>query len=243
MTDRFETILDESISALQAGVPIEEILAEVPDYALELRPMLYAAMLLADPNPELVPEERKAALHAEYMTQAVELPSPSPTFSEKAQAVFRISKRRLSREAVINDLTTIAITVVLTLIMAILILNYVAADTIPGDFLYGVKRISENVQRTFTLGEESRTALEDQFNQQRLDEIKQLIQQNRAAVVEFRGILETKAENLWIIEGLTILLSDDTLIEGNPQEGETVEVIGLLRTNNALVADTVKRVK
>ncbi len=48
MTDRFETILDESISALQAGVPIEEILAEVPDYALELRPMLYAAMLLAD---------------------------------------------------------------------------------------------------------------------------------------------------------------------------------------------------
>ena len=41
MTDRFESILDESISALQAGVPLEEILDEVPEYAAELRPLLY----------------------------------------------------------------------------------------------------------------------------------------------------------------------------------------------------------
>ncbi len=38
MMDSFESILDESISALQAGVPLEEILAEVPEYAEELRP-------------------------------------------------------------------------------------------------------------------------------------------------------------------------------------------------------------
>jgi len=57
--DRFESILDESISALQAGVPIDEILAEVPEYANELRPLLYAATVLADPNLNWSPKSEK----------------------------------------------------------------------------------------------------------------------------------------------------------------------------------------
>ena len=242
MTANLESILDESISALPAGVPIEEILAEAPDYASELRPLLYAAMLLADPKPELVPAERKAALHAEYMAQVAELPLVPPTFGDKVGAVFRIARRRLTRKAVINDLITVTITVVLTLAMAVLVLTYAAGDTLPGDFLYGVKRISEDVRLALTFSQEAKTALEDEFNRRRLDELEQLLQQNRAAAVEFRGILETKAKNLWIVNGLTILLSDDTHIKGDPQEGDMVEVAGLLRTNNVLVADTIKQI-
>lgn len=244
MTDRFESILDESISALQAGVPIDEILAEAPDYADQLRPLLYAATLLADPNPQLVPAERKLALRAEYLKQVAELPAISPpTFGEKGRAIVRIARRRLTRQAVLSDFITIVITVVLTLLMAALILNYLAVDTIPGDFLYGVKRFSENVQLSFAFNEERRTELMDRFNQNRLTEIEQLIEQNRAAVVQFRGVLETKGENLWVIEGHTVFLPTDIVIEGDPKEGDTVEVIGLLRTNNVLVADTIKLVE
>ena len=57
MADRFESILDESISALQAGVPLEDVLAEVPEYATELRPLLYAAMVLTEPKPDLAPAD------------------------------------------------------------------------------------------------------------------------------------------------------------------------------------------
>jgi hypothetical protein len=243
MTDRFEAILDESISALQAGVPIEEILAEVPEYATELRPLLYAAMLLADPNPELAPEERKSVLRAEYIAQAAELPTPSPTFNEKLQAIFRIARRRMTRQAVLNDLVTITITVILTLIMAAVVLNYAAGDSIPGDFLYGVKRISENMQLFFTFDESRRAELGETFNQRRLDEIEQLLEQKRTAEVQFRGILDTKGENLWIVEGHTIFLPDDVIIEKDPQEGDEIEVIGLLQANNVLVANTIKLVK
>jgi hypothetical protein len=241
MTDRFESILDESISALQAGVPIDEILAEVPEYADELRALLYAATVLADPNPELIPEERKKVLRTEYLKQVAELPAiSSPTFSEKTQAIFRVIRKRLTRKAVLNDLITITITIILTLLMAALLLNYLAVDTLPGDFLYGAKRISENAQLSFAFSEERRADLENSFHQRRLKEIEQLIEQNRAAVVQFRGVLETKGENLWVIEGYTIFLPTDIEIEGNVQEGDIVEVMGLLRTNNVLVADTIR---
>jgi hypothetical protein len=241
MSDSFESILDESISALQAGVPIEEILAETPEYAAQLRPLLFAATFLADPNPQLVPEERKSALRTKYMQQVADLPAvATPTLNEKVQAVSRIIRRRLTRQAVFSDLVTITITVVLTLLMALLLLSYVAQDALPGDFLFGLKRASENVQLALTFDEEGHAALADQFNQRRLAEIEQLIEQGRAALVQYRGILETKGENLWIIEGLTVFLPPDVTLIGQPQEGDEVEVIGFLRTNNVLVADTIK---
>jgi hypothetical protein len=241
MPDNFESILDESITALQAGIPLEEILAEVPEYADELRPLLYAATVLADPNPELAPDETKSALRSEYLRQVAELPAiATPSFTEKVQAVFRVIRKRLTREAIINDLVTITITVILTLIMAIFILNLVAVDSVPGDFLYGVKRISENVQLALAFSDARQQELMEKFNQRRLAEIDQLINQSRAAIVEFTGVLETQGENLWIVEGLTVFLPPDIEIGEEIQEGDTVEVIGLLRTNNILVADTVR---
>ena len=240
MMDSFESILDESISALQAGVPLEEILAEVPEYAEELRPLLYASMLLADPNPELAPEQTKAELRAEYMRQIADLPTlPTPSIGQKTQAVLRVMRRRLTKEAVLNDLVTVAVTIILTLGMLAFLLNFLAVDAIPGDLLYNVKRGSEILQLSFTLAEDRKLTLQETFNQRRLHEIEQLIQQNRAAVVEFQGILESKGENLWVIEGYTIVINDDITLPENLQTGDTVEVIGLLRTDNILMADTI----
>jgi len=242
--DRFESILDESISAWQAGVPLEEILAEVPDYADELRPLLYAATLLTDPNPVPAPAEKKAALRAEYIRQVAELPAITPApFRGKVRAIIKVIKRRTTREAVLKDIITVTITIILTLFVVALTLNYLAANTIPSDFLYGVKRISEDIQLSLTFNPERKAELEEEFNQRRLQEIEELIEQNRAAVIQFQGILETKGENLWIVEDHTIFLPNDISIEGEIEEGDTVEVMGLLRSNNVLVADTIRLVR
>jgi hypothetical protein len=244
MTDRFEAILDESISALQAGVPVDEILAEVPEYADELRPLLYAATILADPNPALVPETTKLALRDEYLKQVAELPSlPVPSFGEKIQASLRVINKRLTRKAVLRDLVTIALTIVLTVSMAVLILNYVAVDALPGDLLYGVKQTSENIQLALTFDENRRSEMATQFNRRRLQEIEQLIEQNKEAPVQFRGILETQGESLWLIEGHTVLLPQEIERDQTIQEGDVVEVRGVLSTNHMVVADWVTKVE
>lgn len=242
--DKFEAVLDESISALQAGVPLEEILAEAPDYAQELRPLLYAAMVLADPDPALVPAERKEVLRHQYLAQAAELPSISPTWGDKTKAVLHIVRRRFTKQAFLNDLVTITVTATLTLIMAVFILGFASQNTVPGDLLYSVKRISESVQLTFASDEERREMLALDFQRERLSEIEQLMRQNRAAAVQFEGTLDTQGENLWVIQGLTVFLPDEgILIEGDPQEGEWVRVFGFLRTDSVLIADKIEAVE
>ena len=243
MTDSFESILDESISALQAGVPIDDILAEVPDYAAELRPLLYAATLLADPNPQFLPDERKTALREAYLKQAAKLPSPAPTWSEKVRAISHIIRRRASRKAVLSDMVTITITVILTLVMTVFMLYFAAGSSLPGDLLYSIKRTSEAAQLSLTFDVARQQALIEEFNQRRLAEIEQLIKQQRVAVVQFRGILDAQGENLWVIAGYTVVLPEDAIIEGNPREGDRVEVVGLLRTTHVLVADSIKKIE
>lgn len=241
--DRFEAILDESISALQAGVPIEEILAEAPDYAGELRPLLYAARLVTDPQPRAVPEERKQTLRAQYLAHATDLPPAPPTLTEKGQAVLNIIRRRFSRRAMLNDLVTVSITVVLTLVMSFLVLSYASQDSLPGDMLYTVKRVTESARLALALEESSRAELAETFNRTRILEIEELARQKRAAIVDFSGILETKGENLWVIEGLTVFVPEDIgYLEGDPQAGDRVEVIGLLRTNTILLAESIQNV-
>ena len=50
-------------------------------------------------------------------------------------------------------------------------------------------------------------------------------------------------ENLWIVEDHTIFLPNDISIEDEIVEGDVVEVMGLLRSNNVLVADTIRLVR
>lgn len=241
MTDPFESILDECISALQSGIPLEEVLAEVPDYASELRPMLHLATVLADPNPTLVATEQRAALRNKYLEQVARLPAdPSPSLNQKLQAMSRVLGRRLTPQAVLSDLITVLITALLTLLMSLLMLSYAAQDTIPGDVLYGFKRIVEQTRLTMTRDEATAQTLQYEFNGRRLDEIEQMLAIGRVGVVDFDGVLESQGQNLWIVDGYPIVLTEDTTVTGEPQTGRTVHVFGFLRTNRDLMADRIE---
>ncbi|MDM8527515.1 DUF5667 domain-containing protein [Anaerolineales bacterium HSG24] len=242
--NQFETILDECISAIQAGIPIDEVLETVPEYATELRPMLYAATILTEPNPVLVPIEQKANLRAKYMAEVATLPQPStPPLTERLQAAYHIARRRLTREALLSDLLTIAITTMLTIIMTLLLVNYAAIDAIPGDLLYRFKRMSENIQLTLSWSDENDLALQEKFSQRRLYEVEELLSQDRSGQVEFTGAVENQGKRLWLIEGYPVILPAEMTLDPAIQLGSRVHVMGFLRTNRDLVADEITLVE
>ncbi|MDM8521541.1 DUF5667 domain-containing protein [Anaerolineales bacterium HSG6] len=242
--NQFETILDECISAIQAGIPIDEVLETVPEYATELRPMLYAATILTEPNPVLIPTEQKANLRAKYMVEVATLPEPNaPPLTERIQAAYHITRRRLTREAILSDLLTIIITAMLTIIMALLLINYAAANTIPGDLLYRFKRTSETVQVNLSWSDTRVLALQETFDQRRLYEVEELLRQNRSGQVEFTGMVESQGERLWLIEGYPVILPTEMIIDSAIQAGSRVHVMGFLRINRDLVADEITLVE
>ncbi len=245
MSDHFEAILDECVSALQAGVPIEDVLAEVPEYAAELRPMLHLATVLADPDPVLVPAEQKAALRNKYLQEVATLPAvPKPSGNEKVQAIYHVLKRRLTPQAVLSDLLTVLITALLTIVLSLLLLRYAAIDTIPGDPLYSLKRIEENTRLWLTPDDSTdQQRLEQTFNQRRLDEVERMTELSRIGLVNFVGVLESRGQNLWVVESYPVIITEDSTIQGNPQIGDRIEVVGFLRSNRNLLAETIRVVE
>ena len=94
----------------------------------------------------------------------------------------------------------------------------------------------EFFQLSLTFDPERKAELEEEFNQHRLEEIEKLIEQNRAAVIQFKGILETKGENLWIVEDHTIFLPNDISIEDEIVEGAAgVAIASLLEKREEIV--------
>jgi hypothetical protein len=62
--------------------------------------------------------------------------------------------------------------------------------SLPGDLLYNVKRAAEQAELASAPTTQMRIELEQQFFQRRREEIRALVSQERAAEVEFSGILQ-----------------------------------------------------
>ena len=58
--------------------------------------------------------------------------------------------------------------------------------------------------------------------------------------VRLDGIVQSISSNAWIVEGQTILVDENTLIENNPQPGDLVEVRAVLQSNGTLLALRIK---
>jgi hypothetical protein len=100
----------------------------------------------------------------------------------------------------------------------------VSADSLPGDNLYRVKRFAESVRYALTQDPVARQQLEVEFAAEREKEIRAVLDSGRLATVEFRGNLEVIGDGLWQIGGLEVILTDRTVVVGQPAVGAVVLV-------------------
>jgi LysM repeat protein len=188
---------EDCIVRLNSGQSIEECLRRYPQHASALRPMLEAGRLV---------------YRAGY------------TANETAQAQARVRARiaqaaRAAQPRPSPYLHLATLAAALALVFLIVVGGGVVASqsSLPGDWLYGIKRTVENACMTFA--PDSATVRQELY-QRRIAEIRQLITLGRAEAVDFEGVVQAQNGANWVIEGLPVTVS----IPNSARAGDRVHV-------------------
>ncbi len=211
MNRKFETVLDECLDRIQAGATVEACLARFPEHAEALRPLLrMASAVRAVPPPR---------------------PDPAAVYAGR-QGMLRAVTERNARQPLLAGLFRWPwARAALALAVLFLVVGFgarglaaVSADSLPGDRFYPVKRFAESVRYALTIDQVARQQLEAEFAVEREEEIRAVLDSGRSATIEFRGNLETIGDGFWAVGGFEVILTDQTVIVGQPTVGATVLV-------------------
>ncbi len=93
------------------------------------------------------------------------------------------------------------------------------ANSVPGNALYGVQRGFEELRLALTRYPSARMEVELSYDQRRLDEVKEMLDQGWAGAVVFSGVLEQNQGERWQVGGVPVSVSPETEILGSIQPG------------------------
>ncbi|MBZ0277914.1 MAG: DUF5666 domain-containing protein, partial [Anaerolineae bacterium] len=209
---------NDSIDRLAAGQTLDDCLRAYPQYANQLRPMLNTGRLAH---------------------------SAAPDAAEIAAAQARVRQRILSMtqppkarpRPVLWQAATLAASLALVFLVTLTGSAALAQNSLPGDILYGMKILTEDVRLAFS-GES--TTLKGEFNERRIDEIRQLTAARRPAEVAFTGDITAASGNTWEIAGLPVTVTADTIGANDARVGETVKVTVATDDQGQIIAKAIE---
>ncbi len=226
MKANFETILDDCLAQLRAGSTVEDCLARYPEHADALQSLLTVAFQvhrLPAPAPD------RAAMNAgrQRMIESVR----AKTAQQRQVGLLGVPWFRWTRPleslSFGSQLTRAVIMVALVLLVITLStggLVAAAQGSLPGDALYPLKRAAETARMILTLDPTAQRQLQDQFDQERQNEVRAVLTAGQPASLEFRGVLEHLEPGYWIVGGLDLHLDEQSIVEGRPVVGALVAV-------------------
>ena len=225
MIDRdLVTALDDCIHRLARGQGVEDCLRIYPQYADELAPMLEAGQLAKRAqSPQSEIESAQARVRQRF-DQALLEPK-----------IIRPTRRRLPLQSVAGWVATFLI--VLSLMTGGTVA--LAQNSLPGDVLYPVKLLSEDVRLSLS-GQDA--LLKEQFAQERLKEVSRLLEIGRAVEVMFVGTVEGVVDNQALVDGFVVDLNEAAVDPIDLQTGNRVSVMGRTTENGQLIATSIQPV-
>lgn len=227
MNDLYEA-LETCLKEIEQGADLDTVLSRYSDLAEDLRPILQGAvnarsMAIPAPAEDVVRRNRARVLqHAAQM---------------------RESKVKSSQRLWFASLRRVAVTLVVVAALFISGTNLVraASATLPGDNLYPVKRTWEDVLLLFTFNLQQRNALEVEHENERLQELRELFAEGRAAEVDFAGLVTSQNGNQWVVAGVPVLISSNTELRDGPIDvGSAVRVKGQTQSDGTVLAERVR---
>jgi len=181
-SDAIEMILQDCLEKIQNGQStLEEVLAEHPDLAEELRPSLEAALWFRmhratlDPRPGFIAASNRRVLEKIHQEQLAKT-QPAPVAGEN---IFARIWQAMTGERQLVFQAALVFVMLIVMVVGSGGVAYVSQDALPGDLLYRVKLSLEEAQVMFASGEETRAQLHIHLAQRRLVEIQALINQDR----------------------------------------------------------------
>ncbi|MFC2023804.1 hypothetical protein ACFLT5_03615 [Chloroflexota bacterium] len=99
-----------------------------------------------------------------------------------------------------------------------------SADSLPGDLLDPVKRVSQRAQLALMFNPARRRPMSDHFETQQRVDVQTALGGRRQAAVELRGVSQHREETLWIVGGLPVARLETTVELGRPYLGAMVSV-------------------
>jgi hypothetical protein len=101
---------------------------------------------------------------------------------------------------------------------------------LPGDSLYPVKRTWEDVRLMLVVNPTSREQLESKFEQERLQEVDELLVEKRPETINFAGIVTDQIGDQWVVSGISVQITPSSRLPLVPVVvGSSIMVSG--RTN------------
>jgi hypothetical protein len=190
MKQRFDEILAECLEAVNAGRrTVEECLSLYPQSSDRLEPLLRLGLRLGDASfPEPDPSFRQAARERFLSATQARAAHPQeprrllPALPALPQWRWHLPRVRLAFDAP-SDWRRVAATMTAALLVGFFgFSTFVlasAGDSLPGDWRYPVKRLTERTRLTFTFGDDARRGYRIGLAEERLHEVQELAGQER----------------------------------------------------------------
>lgn len=190
---------------------------------------------------ELSPDERArlqahlevcpdcAATLAAYMEQdrlLSALPTLRPSAKFTAAILSRTVRRPLSSRLPAWRWASVSLAILVALLAIMGTAIGAAAEALPGDLLYPVKRVVEEVRLSLTFDPAARENYEQLLAMTRLEEAQKVLEQGREADIEFQGTLEAVEEGEWSVSGIKVQIAPDAWEAAPPEPGTVVRVEG-----------------
>jgi hypothetical protein len=217
-------IFEECLQAVESGEDLDSCLSRYPSYAQQLRPALIAAQMARQLSDETVPNTALQRSRTRLLARAAGLRSRKPrrpVFWRYPRLVFSAFLLAtiffLSWRGLIN----------------------VSAKALPGDPLYQVKLVGENLSLQLAPGIDTRREMFAQFEQRRVDEVVRLLGLERVVNVRFTGIIEGQQSGEWKVDGIVVRFDPNTPVNGEISPGMVVQVAGQTRPEGWVQASII----
>ena len=220
--------LEVCLQDIELGANIETSLLRYPDIADELRPIL------------------ETSIHAKGL--AAPVPSENVIRRNRAKFLQRAAELRqvqVKPSQTLGWFSSIRRAAITLAVLAILFLSgtslvRASSITLPGDNLYPVKRTCEDLALLFTFDSLKRNSLEVEYENERLEELYELIAQGRSAEVDFAGVITQQNGSEWQVSGIRVIVSSQTdLHDGPVVVGDAVRVFGITQMDNSVLAERI----